>query len=58
MGDVINLNKFKKRKRKTERESKAAQNRLKHGESKAERALREKREAAEAKKLDGHKLDD
>jgi hypothetical protein len=58
MGDVINLNKFRKQKERADKAKTAEQNRLKHGESKVERARREKQKALEAKKLEGHKLDE
>lgn len=38
MGDVVNLNKFRKRKAKEEREKRADTNRRLHGRTKAERA--------------------
>lgn len=57
MGEVINLNKWKKQKASVEKQKRAEQNRLKQGVSSAERALVEKRRALEQKKLDGHKLE-
>lgn len=38
MGDVVNLNKFRKRKAKAEREKRAETNRRLHGRTQAERA--------------------
>jgi hypothetical protein len=56
MGDVVNLNKFRKRKRKLEKERQAETNRRLHGRTKEERA----RDRLEKKKLeakvDGAKL--
>jgi len=57
MGDVVNLNKYRKKKAREEREKRAEQNRLKHGLSPSEHALRERKKQLEDKRLDGHKLD-
>ena len=57
MGDVVNLNKYRKLKARKEKERRAEQNRVKHAAQPAERALREKKKALEDKRLDGHKLD-
>ena len=57
MGDVVNLNKWKKKKAREEREKRAEQNRLSRGMSAAERALRENKRELEEKRLDGHKLE-
>src|SRR5689334_13361588 len=56
MADVVNLNKFRKRKAKAEREQRAETNRRLHGRTKQERerdALQKKQLTA---KLDGKKL--
>ena len=57
MSNVVNLNKFRKRKEKAAKEARAETNRRLHGRTKAERAL----EAAQKHKLetqvDGAKLD-
>ncbi|HYQ46834.1 MAG TPA: DUF4169 family protein [Polyangiaceae bacterium] len=57
MSNVVNLNKFKKRKAKAERVKQAETNRRLHGRTKAERA----RDALQKKKLehgvDGARLD-
>jgi hypothetical protein len=57
MGEVVNLNKYRKKKAREEREKRAEQNRLKRGLSQAELALREKKKQIEDKRLDGHKLE-
>jgi hypothetical protein len=57
MGDVVNLNKYRKLKARKEKEQRAAQNRVKHTLGTSERALREKKKALDDKRLDGHKLD-
>jgi hypothetical protein len=58
MGDVVNLNRFKKR---TEREQAARDadaNRARFGRTKADRALDERRKDRARDLLDQHKLDD
>ena len=57
MGEVVNLNKWKKKKAREEREKRAEQNRLQRGMTPAERTLREKKREIEEKRLDGHKLE-
>jgi hypothetical protein len=58
MGDVVNLNRFRKAKEKAEREAQAAANRTRYGRTTDQRA-REKDEAARAAKdFDGKKIDD
>ena len=48
MGDVVNLNRFRKRKARAAKQKRAEQNRRLHGRSKAERA----QEAARKKRLE------
>ena len=57
MGEVVNLNKYRKKKARQEREKRAEQNRLKRGLTQAELALREKKKQLDEKRLDGHKLE-
>lgn len=57
MGDVVNLNKYRKLKARKEKERLSEQNRLKNGVSTAERALRAKKKELDEKRLEGHKLD-
>lgn len=58
MGDVVNLNRFRKAKEKAAREAQAAANRTRYGRTKDQRA-REKEEATRAAKdLDSKKIDD
>jgi len=57
MGNVVNLNKFRKRKAKQEREQRADVNRRLHGRTAAERALDELRKQQLTSKVDGAKLD-
>jgi hypothetical protein len=57
MGDVINLNKYRKLKARREKQRLAEQNRAKNGASGRERVLRERKKALDEKRLEGHKLD-
>jgi hypothetical protein len=58
MGDVVNLNRFRKAKEKALREAQAAANKTRYGRTKEQRA-REKDEASRAAKdLDSKKIDD
>jgi hypothetical protein len=58
MGDVVNLNRFRKAKEKALREAQAAANKTRYGRTKEQRA-REKDDAARAAKdLDSKKIDD
>lgn len=56
MGNVVNLNKFRKRKAKLEREQRAETNRRLHGRTAAERALDELQKKQRSSKLEGAKL--
>jgi hypothetical protein len=53
MSDIVNLNRYRKQRRKEEKTAEAAENRTRFGRSKAER----RREADEAKRRD-RSLDD
>ena len=58
MGDVVNLNKFRKQQRRSEKENQAAENRTRFGLNKMQKKeIRKKAEKAE-KELSGKKLDD
>ncbi|MEC4591145.1 DUF4169 family protein [Nitrospirillum amazonense] len=57
MGDVVNLNRFRKQKAKEERAAKAAENRVVHGRTKAERTAEQKRQDSQTADLDGKKLE-
>ena len=56
MAKVVNLNKFRKRKEKLEREKRAETNRRLHGRTKAERLAERRRKQALENKVDGAKL--
>jgi hypothetical protein len=57
MGDVVNLNRFRKRKAKEDRQKRAEINRRVHGRTKAERARDELQKKQLTKAVDGAKLD-
>jgi len=57
MSNVVNLNKFRKRKAKTERVKRADVNRRLHGRTKAERAREELQKDLLTRKLDGARLE-
>ncbi len=57
-GNVVNLNRFKKKKQREEKAKQANVNRVKHGRNKAQKeGERADRERA-ARLLEGHKLDE
>lgn len=57
MGNVVNLNKFRKRKAKAQREKQAEVNRRLHGRTKAERERDELQKRQLEKGLDGKRLE-
>lgn len=57
MGDIVNLNRFKKRSEREQSARQAEANRALFGRTKAERALDEKSKARSSDLLDQHKLD-
>lgn len=57
MGEIVNLNRVRKAKAKTDREKQAAENRVKFGQTKAEKQKRQAEEVAARRQIDGHKLD-
>ena len=58
MGDVVNLNKFRKSQAKDQKEKHATKNRQKFGQSKAEKLKSDKQKIDADTQLDGKKLDD
>lgn len=58
MGEVVNLNRFRKARDKAEAKRAAEANRAAHGRTRSEREAAEKRRQAEAAKLEGHRLED
>ena len=57
MGDVINLNKRRKRAERKQAAATADANRVRFGRSKAERDLSEQRRMRELRLLDQHRID-
>jgi hypothetical protein len=58
MAEIVNLKLARKRRDRAEKEQVAEQNRQKFGRTKADREKDAATKAIEAKKLDGHKLED
>jgi Domain of unknown function (DUF4169) len=58
MGDVINLNRYRKDKQAAERERRANEKRVRFGLPKSERLKNAQARALEARKLDGKRRDD
>jgi hypothetical protein len=58
MGDVVNLNRYRKLKARAERERKAAEKRARFGTPKSERVKSSAERALEARLLDGARRDD
>ena len=57
MGDLVNLRRTRKAAKRHEDDVRAAENRLAHGRSKAERALEEARTEKSRRELDAHRLE-
>lgn len=57
MSNVVNLNKFRKRQQRAEREESASVNRTRHGRSKAERRSEDETTKAQIRRLDGSLLE-
>ncbi len=55
--DVVNLRLARKRKKRSEREATAEQNRISHGRAKMERSLTDALNRLEDRKLDSQRLD-
>lgn len=58
MGEVINLNRERKRRQRADKQNLAAVNRKKHGRKKGERARDAARVEHENQKLDGNLIED
>ena len=58
MGDVVNLNRFRKARARVEREQKAMENRQKFGRTKAEKDCDARLKEQASRHLDGHRFDD
>ncbi|NDV98116.1 DUF4169 family protein [Salipiger sp. PrR002] len=57
MSNVVNLNRFRKSKARAEKRAQADENAVRHGLSKAEKKLEERRSDKAARSLEGHRLD-
>lgn len=57
MGDVVNLNRFRKRAARAQAEKTADENRAHFGRSKKDRDLDQRRRDQATKQLDGHLID-
>lgn len=57
MGDVVNLNRFRKRKREEEAARAAQESSIRHGRTRAERQAQKKRRTKEEAELDGARLE-
>jgi hypothetical protein len=58
MGDVVNLNRFRKERAKADRKAEASANRAAHGRTKADRTRADKERDRAARLLDGQKRED
>ncbi len=58
MAEIINLRKARKARARAAKDEKAAENRAKHGEPKAERSVTEASKELLDRKLDAHRRDD
>jgi hypothetical protein len=58
MAEIVNLRQARKRKARSDREAKAAENRIAFGRTKAERELSDAKTTLEARRLDSHKRDE
>ena len=58
MSNVVNLNRFRKKKERAEDERRAAENREKFGRTKAEKEKDASSLEKQERHVDGHKLDD
>jgi len=58
MGDIVNLNRFRKQQERRRKESEAAGNRVRFGRTKAERTQDRTEEERRNRDLDGKKRDD
>lgn len=58
MGDVVNLNRFRKTRERAERAKEADANRIRFGRTKAEKERERKEAERTAQTLDGKRIDD
>lgn len=58
MGDVINLNQYRKARARAEKERLAAEKRVRHGRTRTDRKAAKDEQARQAAELEGKRLDD
>lgn len=58
MGDIVNLNRFRKARRRDEQARQAAANRARHGQSKVDKLTAARENELQRRRLDGQRLDD
>jgi hypothetical protein len=58
MGDIVNLSKYRKQRQRTAQTKQAAENRVKFGQTKSERARTRSEQERQGGELDGKRLDD
>lgn len=57
MAEIVNLNRFRKNKRRAEKRQEADENAVKFGRSKAEKELDQAQQSKAERDLDGHELE-
>jgi hypothetical protein len=57
MNDIVNLNKFRKARKKADKQQKSAENKVLHGRTKVEKKRDQSVRRGAEDNLDGHKLD-
>lgn len=58
MGDIVNLNKYRKQRQRTEQTKQAAENRVRFGRNNADRARTRSEQDRRSRDLDGKRRDD
>ena len=58
MGDLVNLNRFRKERDRAQKSAAAEENRARFGRKKGDKALDSAKTELEARRLDGHKRDE
>jgi hypothetical protein len=58
VADIVNLNKARKAKAKTDAKTRAAENRTRFGETKADKTKRDAERTLQDKRLDGHEREE
>jgi Domain of unknown function (DUF4169) len=58
MGDIVNLNKYRKQRQRTEHAKQAAENRVRFGRSKSDRARTRSEQDRSSQDLEGKRRDD